>query len=1204
VEWGSSKDDGGAAAAFGTAWLGRRFPPMPLVRTALLGTVGALLLLGIFGGRLTVLVAVIMAAVLGGANVVTEIQCDSALQAQLDDEVLGRAFGLVLSVCMLATIVGTAAAQVLADVLFLPGAFLLLGVLVLAYVPIATFRQPADSPSAAAGEQATQSATRTETAHRHSHSTMSRVRGWYAAQGKATDMGTAAGNARTSSMSRLVRGRRQELGLTQEALASLAGVSVAAVRDLEQGRTRQPRTALVDRLADALSLDRHQLSQQPSAGGGLSGGDQGTGLRLSILGPVTAWRDGQPLALGEPRQRGVLGLLTLNAGSSMHRASLVDAFWGQWPPPTAVNLIQAYVGRLRRVIDPDHSPRDASGLLVSSGTSYRMQVTSDQLDWLAFRDWVSRAAATRHRDATAMCEAYEQALGLWRGDPLADIDALRGHPCIAAAVREWAGAVAGYADAALRAGVPERALPHLRQWVGNDPLNEKAYALLMVALAHTGQQAAALDAFVDVRDKLDAQLGVRPGPELSDAYLRILRRQVAMTSPVTAEAPRVAPRQLPASVRNFVGRAEELDALNDMLGSAQDGDGPVVAVITGTAGVGKTTLALHWAHQVAERFPGGQLYVNLRGFDPSSPPLDPGAAVRGFLEGLGAATDGLPREPHAQAALYRSLLARRRTLVVLDNARDSDQVLPLLPGTAGAVVLITSRSDLTGLVAGQGAQRISLPLLNDADSRHLLAGHLGPDWIARHADTAADLVALCARLPLALSIIGARIAGRQEFSPSSFVEQLRDARGRLDALCVGEASSDLRAVLACSYQHLSPPAAHMFRVLGVHPGPDISAPAAASLAAVPARTAGLLLDELVRAHLVAENVLGRYTCHDLLRAYAVEQAQVQDTQDERDATVDRLLDHYLHTAHAVALLQEPPRQPLPLPGPATGVVPERPADEAQASAWFAAEHAVLMGCVGLADGTQRARHAWQLAWTLVTSFSRRGHWEDLATVQGVALDASRRAGDVTGQAFAHRFLGRARGLLGAHDEAYQHLCEALDLFRRLDDAASQAAVHVGLVREFERRNQHAAALEHAKQALELQRATGYRIGEAIGLNNVGWCYVQLGDHTQALEWCQQALTLQQQIGYRPGEAYTWDTLGYAYHHLNRFAEAVSCYGQALELYRQLDDKYEQAATLARLGDTHADAGEEASARSCWHKALTLMDELHHSDAEDLRRKLQ
>jgi len=993
------------------------------------------------------------------------------------------------------------------------------------------------------------------------------------------------------------------LGLTQQALASRAGVSVAAVRDLEQGRTQQPRTTLVDRLAHALSLDRHQLCQQAPVDGGLSGGGQGAGLWVGILGPVTAGRDGHPLALGQPRQRGVLGLLALNAGSSVHRASLVDAFWGERPPPAAVNLIQAYVGRLRRVVDPGRSPRDESGVLVSAGTSYRMQVATEQLDWLAFRNWVNRAAATQHRDAATTCEAYEQALGLWRGEPLADVDALRGHPWIAAAVREWAAAVAGYADATLRAGMPERALPYLRQWVGHDPLNEKAHALLMVALAHTGQQAAALDAFVAVRDQLDAQLGVRPGPELADAYLGILRQQVAITSPDTAAVPSVMPRQLPASVRNFVGRAEQLDALNDMLASAQDDAGPLIAAITGTAGVGKTTLALHWAHQVAARFPGGQLYVNLRGYDPSSPPLDPAAVVRGFLEGLGAAADGLPREPHAQAALYRSLLAGRRALVVLDNARDSDQVLPLLPGTACAVVLVTSRSDLTGLVAGQGAQKISLPLLGEADSRHLLARHLGADWIARHADATADLVALCARLPLALSIIGARIAGRRDFSPSSFVDQLRDVRGRLDALCVGETSSDLRAVLACSYQYLSPPAAHMFRVLGVHPGPDISAPAAASLAGVPARTARLLLDELVRAHLIAENVLGRYTCHDLLRAYAVDQAQVQGTQDERDAAVHRLLDHYLYTAHAAALLQAPPRQSLSLPGLAAGVVPESPVDEADASAWFAAEHAVLMGCVGLAAGRQRAVHAWQLAWTLVTSFSRRGHWDDLATVQSVALDASRRAADLTGQAFAHRFLGRACGLLGAHDAAYQHLCEALDLFRQLDDAASQAAVHVGLVREFERRNQHAAALEHAQQALKLQRATGYRIGEAIALNNVGWCYVQLGDHTQALAWCQQALTLQQEIGYRPGEAYTWDTLGYAYHHLNRFAEAVSCYEQALELYRRLDDKYEDAATLARLGDTYADAGDQGSARGCWHQALTLMEELHHSDADDLRRKL-
>jgi tetratricopeptide (TPR) repeat protein len=539
-------------------------------------------------------------------------------------------------------------------------------------------------------------------------------------------------------------------------------------------------------------------------------------------------------------------------------------------------------------------------------------------------------------------------------------------------------------------------------------------------------------------------------------------------------------------------------------------------------------------------------------------------------------------------------------LVVLDNARDSQQARPLLPGATGAMVVITSRSELTGLAVGEGAETIDLPLLGETESLRLLANHLGSDWVARHADSAGELVRLCDRLPLALSIIGARAAARPDSAATVLMEQLRDARGRLDVLTAGEASSDLRAVLGCSYGYLSAPAARLFRLLSIHPGPEVSAPAAASLAGAPS---GVALEELIRAHLVIEQRPGRYALHDLLRVYASERARECDDTGKREAVVDRVLDHYLHTAHAAALLQEPPRDPLALPEPAAGVRTEPLTGDEHASAWFDTEHAVLMRCVALAARTNRTRHAWQLSWTLMTAFSRSGHWSDLATALSLALDAADRAGDLTGQAWAHRFLGRVRTLQGEYEAALGHLQDALELFGRLGDAAGQAAVQVGLIRECERRGQHQVALEHAKRALKLQQAAGYRVGETIALNNVGWCYVRLGQYTEAQSWCREALAAQQAIGYRPGEAYTWDTLGYAHHHLQQFDEATWCYRQALDLYRLLDDRYEQAATLARLGDTHAAAGDEKAARSRWRQALDLLDALHHPDGDRLRDKL-
>ena len=1008
-----------------------------------------------------------------------------------------------------------------------------------------------------------------------------------------------------SELGRLVRARRQGAGLTQQALASLVGVSVATVRDLEQGRTRRPRRVLLDRLSVALDLPPEQL---PEPGFGSAARPpaapvrSGAALRLNILGPVTAWRDGRPLALGDPRQRGVLGFLALHAGVGVHRSSLVDALWGQRPPPAAVNLVQAYVGRLRRVIDPGRSPRDAQGVLVSTGTSYRMQIRTDHLDWLLFRRLVSRAAADG--DAAAIGQRYERALRLWRGDALADVDVLRGHPAVAVATREWAAAVAGYAEAALQAGTAEPVLPYLWQWVGTDPLNEKAHALLMLALAEAGQQADALEVFAAVRGRLDAELGVRPGPDLSQAHLRILRQDAVTISPPPARGLAwVIPRQLPTPVRHFAGRLDELSALDALLESVPASAGPVLAAITGTAGIGKSALALQWAHRAADRFPDGQLYVNLRGYDPVGPPLDPLSAVRGFLESLGTAADAMPREPHAQVALYRSLLSGRRVLVVLDNVHDGEQARPLLPGTAGVMALITSRDELTGLAAGEGAARMPLALLGAAESRRLLAGHVGADRIVRHAETADELVELCAHLPLALSIIGARAAGHPDLPLETLVSQLRDARGRLDALCAGESSSDLRAILSCSYQNLSQPAARMFRLLGLHPGPDISAAAAASLAAVPVTAVTRLLNELTRTHLITEHAPGRYTFHDLLRAYAAEQALRHDSADDRRAALHRMLDHYLHTAYAAALLQEPPRDPLVLPTVVAGVVPEDAADDAAAAAWFAGEHSVLLGCVALAAQSGHVTHAWQLAWTLMTAFSRRGRCDDLSIALRLVMDAGYRANDLTAQAYAHRFLGRVRGLLGLHDEAYDHLQHALDLFERLGDLPGQAAAHIGLAREHELRAEPGPAVEHATQALKLQREMGNRIGEANGLNNLAWCYVGLGNYAQALDCCRQALALQQAIGFRPGEAGTWDTLGYVHHHLDQYAEAASCYDRALHLQHQLDDRYEQAGTLGRLGDTYAAAGDTPLAHGCWYQALAILEELHHPDAQQLHARL-
>jgi len=1021
----------------------------------------------------------------------------------------------------------------------------------------------------------------------------------------------------------LLRARRKDAGLTQRELADRAGVSVGMVRDLEQGRTRHPRPGSVTRLAEELGLDPSQAYEPARSAGeadrGAAGPWCGTGqdaqprgaLSLRVLGPLAAWRDGLPAGLGEPRQRAILGLVALNPNMPVHREALIDAAWGETPPATVVNLVQAYVSRLRRILDPGRAPRDPGGLLVSGGNSYRLQATAGQLDLLAFSQLTGDArAAVSSGDLAGACDSYERALDLWEGEPLADVDALRGHPAVIGLGRTRAEVITEYAEACSGAGRPDRVLPHVRALAGREPLNEKAHTQLMIALAGSGQQAAALQVFEDLRRRLDEQLGVRPGPGLTAAHMRVLRQEVRVDDgrPGPVQAGRVAvPRQLPGAVRHFVGRTAELEALTGLLAEAGTADGTaMISVIGGTAGVGKTALAVQWAHQIAHRLPDGQLYVNLRGFDPSGSPVTPAEALRGFLDALRVPPEHIPSGLDAQAALYRSLLAGRRMLIVLDNASDAGQVRPLLPAGPACLVLVTSRSQLTGLVATEGAFPLTLDVLTDGEARELLACRLGAGRVADEADAVAELTGLCARLPLALSITAARAAARPGFPLATMVAELREAaaRGRLDALDAGDAASSVRVVFSWSCRQLDPAAARMFRLLGVHPGPDISAPAAASLADVPLARAREALRELAGARLLAEHVPGRFAFHDLLRAYAAEQADASESQAGRRAAVHRVLDHYLHTACGAAVLLNPARERVTPAPPQPGAAPESPADDRHAMAWFDAEHRVLLAVIEMAVDSGFDAHAWQIPWALATYLDRRGHWRDWAAIQHAALAAARRLGDQAGQAHAHRSMGRVQIHLGRYGDARAHLSQALSLYRQLGDRISQARVRQDVGRVCERQGQYREALSHVRQALALFRAAGHRAGQADALNLVGWHLALLGKYQQALVYCQQALGLHRELQDRLGQADTWDSLGYARHHLGHHSEAIACYQHAIDLYRELGDRYNRTLPLTHLGDIYRAAGAPLAARDAWQQALAILDDLHHCDAEQVRARLR
>jgi tetratricopeptide (TPR) repeat protein/transcriptional regulator with XRE-family HTH domain len=673
-----------------------------------------------------------------------------------------------------------------------------------------------------------------------------------------------------------------------------------------------------------------------------------------------------------------------------------------------------------------------------------------------------------------------------------------------------------------------------------------------------------------------------------------------------AEPDPAVPAQLPADVAAFTGRTAHLDRLTAVLDAAAAGSpAPVViSAIAGTAGIGKTALAVHWAHRVRHRFPDGQLYVNLRGFHPSGSVVRPAQAIRGLLEALDVPRQRIPGDLDAQAALYRSELADRRMLVVIDNARDAEQVRPLLPGAPGCFVLVTSRNLLTSLVAVEGALPLTLDLLTVDESRQLLARRLGADRLSAEPEATEEIIARCARLPLALAIVAARAATNPGFPLRAIAGELRDADNRLDVLADEDPAGDLRAVFSWSVATLSDPAARMFRLLGLHAGPEVSAAAAASLAGLPADEVRPLLTELSRAHLIVEAAPGRYTLHDLLRVYAAELAEAAEPRERRRAAVHRLLDHYLYTAHAADRRLDPLRDTFEVTEPQPGVVPERPADYQEAMTWFTTEHPVLITAVGQAAASGFDVHAWQLARAVNEFLVRRGHWRDWIDTQHVALAATRRLADSSAEANAHRSLARAYTRLGRYEDAHTHYKLALDLFVAAGDVAGQAHTHNSIAEVWEHLGRYSDALDHARQAVELHRGAGHRRGEAGALNNVGWYHAQLGDYRPALESCEQALALMEELGDRYAVASVLDSLGYAHQRLGDHDRALARYHRSLSLFRELGDRYWEATLLTRIGETRHATGDPDAAREDWQRALAILDDLAHPDAEQVRVRLQ
>ncbi|MET8372184.1 BTAD domain-containing putative transcriptional regulator [Micromonospora profundi] len=951
-------------------------------------------------------------------------------------------------------------------------------------------------------------------------------------------------------------------------------------------------------------------------------------VNLDLLGPLRVSRDGVEVPLPSVKQRLLLAGLLLRPNEVVGTDELLAVLWSDEPPASATANLRTYVHGLRRALGPSGRERitaTAGGYLIRLSPGER---DLDRFDAAVARGRASLAASEPEQAAMHLADA----LDMWRGAPLSDLPHT---PLLARRIRRLVErrllAEEDHAAARLAAGAAAGVIERLRALVDQHPLRQRAWAHLMTALYYTGDVSGALDAFQQARGALAEQTGLDPGPELVRLRDGILHHRLASGGPgptiggpaagnPTAGGPAAGnptaggpvtgdpaarqrddrrPAQLPLALPRFIGREPELSRLDHWLDDGTTGPTTVViSAVSGMAGVGKTALALRWAHRVADRFPDGQLYLNLRGYDDVDA-VSAAEALRSFLETLGVPDARIPTTTDARIGLYRSLLATRRMLIVLDNARDSDQVRPLLPGTGFCAVVITSRDQLNGLIRVEGAKPLTLNVLTEQESRTLLGNWLGAGRIAGEPAAVARIIDAAGRLPLAMSIVAARMAANPTLPLTAFAAELRRHEALLDALDDG----DVRRVFSWSYRALSERAAELFRLLGLHPGPDLTAGVAAALSGQTPAAVMAPLRELTRLHLLTEHQPGRYVLHDLLRTYAAELAASGTRDDHRRAAYQRLYDHYLHQAYPAARLLQPQWAPIP-------PVPRLPdslatplADRQAALDWFAAERRVLVRVVRQAADTGFGAYAWQLAWALTAFLAPHGLWQDQLTVQQIAAAAAETAGDLGGQAMANRMLARAALRLNRHDVAARRLEYALKLYERIGDLTGQAqtlhsrtelAYEVGKPQD---------ALVYGRQALRLHRLANSAAGEGRTLNAIGYIYATTGEYELAIASCTEALALQEKIDDRNGQAATLDSLGFVHERLGAHERAADLYERSIRLFRDSADRYHEAETLVRLGDVRATMGDLAAAGEAWRRATEIYDSLGDPAADDTRSRL-
>lgn len=910
-----------------------------------------------------------------------------------------------------------------------------------------------------------------------------------------------------------------------------------------------------------------------------SDSDEPTALRFSVLGPVRAWRGSASLPTGSPQQRALLAALLLREGRTATAAELIDALWGEEPPSQALAAVRTYASRLRKVLDAE--------VLVSESGGYAVRgLPEGALDATVAQDLATEAE--KAKSTGDLCHARDllgRALALWDGEPLAGVP---GPYAEAQRVRleEWRlQLLESRLDMDLEQGCHAESVSELTALTAAHPLRERLRELLMLALYRSGRQAEALAVYADTRRLLADELGVDPRPGLRELQQRILRADPGLAEPSapvaeTAAAP-VRPAQLPATVPDFTGRTSFVSELSDVLASAE-GRVMAVSALAGIGGVGKTTLAVHVAHQARAAFPDGQLYVDLQGA--GSRAAEPETVLGAFLRALGTADSAIPDSMEERAALYRSVLDGRRVLVLLDNARDAAQVRPLLPGTEGCAALVTSRVRMVDLA---GAHLVDLDVMSPEEALQLFTKIVGEERVASERDAALDVVAACGFLPLAIRIAASRLAARRTWTVSVLAAKLADERRRLDELQAGDLA--VKATFELGYGQLEPAQARAFRLLGLADGPDISLAAAAAVLDLPVESTEDLLESLVDTSLLESAAPGRYRYHDLVRLYARACAERDEwPPSEREAALSRLLDFYLATVSGVYLIERPGDRLVDhlerseYPGLTF-------ADRHAAQDWLYAEAICLLACVRQAARPGTLRRAVDVLWAACDLAESGTNSKEYEAVAERLREKARETGDLRSEARALLTLAFVHHVSGSRfDVAVQEAEQATELAETAEDpltscwasnAGGAIAMYQGRYEDSER---------HFTRALENFRAVGDRPGEASALCNLSRTHLATGRTESAVSLAQQGTAMYDAMGHAFKGANGRYALGLALTQSGKLSEATECLQEALRVFQDSRQHLWEGMTVFRLAELDLTARRPAQAAANAEMALTLL----------------